>query len=222
MPCIVQPGGGGGNIHVRYTARRKHGILDAAKWLMAEGMTLQKATAELRVSHSNLVKWTAKGIGDIDSLDKILKSKRKATHKGPLGQLKLLEDALLRYIFELRKQGINVNTFTVVLRASFLSPKFHAKSSTACCSAVKRFMVAHLFAYRMGTHMLQHVLLKVQSEALNFMVFMRCIVFGANRDWRFVINIDQTPVYFSMNAKRMLELIKKQSTFALQRTTRSG
>ena len=78
MPHVVLPGGGGGK------------ILAAAKRLMAEGMTLQKAAAELCVSHSNLVKWIAKGIGDIDSLDKILKSKRKATHKGPLDQLKSL------------------------------------------------------------------------------------------------------------------------------------
>ena len=72
MPCIVQPGGGGGKIRLRYTARRKHGILAAAKWLVAEGMTLRKAAAELCVSYSNLVKWTEKGIGNINSLDKIL------------------------------------------------------------------------------------------------------------------------------------------------------
>jgi hypothetical protein len=190
---------------------------------MAEGMTLRKATAELHVSHSNLMKWTAKGIGDIDSLDKILKSKRKTTHKGPLGQLKSMEDALLRYIFELHEQGINVYMFTVVLRALFLSPKISAKSFALHCSAVKRFMVAHLFTCRMGMHTSQRVPAKVKSKAFDFMLFMRCIVFGANRNWRFVINMDQTPVYFSMNAKRTLELIeKKQSTLALRRTTQSG
>ncbi len=68
----------------------------------------------------------------------------------------------------------------------------------------------------MGMHTLQRVPAKVKSKALDFMVFMRRIIFGANCDWLFVINMDQTPVYFSMNAKRTLELIeKKQSTFAL-------
>ena len=177
---------------------------------------LLMAVAELGVSHSNLVKWTAKGIGDINSLDKILKSKKKATHKGPFGQLKLLEDTLLHYIFELREQGGIINTFTIVLRASFLSTEFRAMIFTARCSAVKRLFVAHLFAYQMGTHTLQRPPAEVESKALNFMVFMRCTVFGANRDRRFVINIDQMLVYFLMNAKRMLELIKKkQSTFAL-------
>jgi hypothetical protein len=41
----------------------------------------------------------------------MLKSRRKANHPGPLGQLKPLADALLRHIFEQREQGITVHTF---------------------------------------------------------------------------------------------------------------
>ena len=40
----------------------------------------------------------------------------------------------------------------------------------------------------MGTHMSQCPPAEVESKALNFMVFMRRIVFGANRDRHFVIN----------------------------------
>ena len=83
------------------------------------------------------------------------------------------------------------------------------KTYTARGSAVKRFFVAHSFAYQMGTHTLQPVPAEVKSEALNFMLFMRHIVFGVYHDRHFVINMDQTPVYFSMNTKCTLELIKK-------------
>jgi hypothetical protein len=147
MPHIVQPRDGSGRICVRYTARRKHGLIAASKWLVVEGMTLQKAVVELRVSHSNLVKWTARGIGNIGSLDKILKSKKKLTGNGLLSQLKSLEEALLRYIFELREQGVIANMFIVLLRALFLSSKFRTKTYTARCSLVKRLFIAHLFAY---------------------------------------------------------------------------
>ena len=61
----------------------------------------------------------------------------------------------------------------------------------------------------MGMHTSQRVPAKVKSKALDFMLFMRHIVFSMNRDRCFVINMDQTPVYFLMNAKRTLELIKK-------------
>jgi hypothetical protein len=40
MTCVVQPGGDGGKTRVRYTARRKHGLIAASKRLVAEGMTL--------------------------------------------------------------------------------------------------------------------------------------------------------------------------------------
>jgi hypothetical protein len=40
---------------------------------------------------------------------------------------------------------------------------------------------------------------------------MRRIVSGGNHNRRFVINMDQTPVYFSMNAKRTLEVIGKKT-----------
>ena len=51
MPCVVQPGGGGGRIRVRYTVCRKHGLIATSKWLVAKGMMLQKAATDLHVSH---------------------------------------------------------------------------------------------------------------------------------------------------------------------------
>ena len=108
---------------------------------------------------------------------------------------------LLRYIFEKREQGIEIKVFTVMLRASFMSPEFRKKSFTARCSCVKRFMHAHSFSYRMGTYTSQQPPAEVESEAFDFMRFVRVIVSGGNRDRRFIINMDQTPVYFSMSSK---------------------
>jgi hypothetical protein len=39
------------------------------------------------------------------------------------------------------------------------------------------------------------------------MVYMRRIVEGSSRDRHFILNMDQTPVYFAMSAKRTLEAI---------------
>jgi hypothetical protein len=104
-----------------------------------------------------------------------------------------------------------VNTFMVTLMASFISPKIHEKSFTARCSCVKRFLIAHSFSYRMGTHRLQRPPVEIEGEALNFMQFMCRIVSGGNRDRRFVINMDQTPVYFSMNAKGLRKVVGKNT-----------
>ena len=130
MPRVVQPSGGGGKMRVRYTARRKRGLVATAKRMMAEeGKTLRAAAEELRVSVANLSRWTSQGMGKIDRLEKILRSKKRAAHTGPSGQLKAIEDGLLRYISEKREQGIEVSTFTVVLRASFCRPSSVKRAS---------------------------------------------------------------------------------------------
>ena len=187
MPRVLQPGGGGGKMRVRYTARRKRGLVATSQRMIAEGMTLRAAAEGLHGSVANLSRWTLQGMGEIDRLDKILRSKKKAALTGPSSQLKAIEDGLLRYIFETREQGIEVNTFLVVLKASFLSPEFREKSFTARCSAVKRFLHAHSYSYRMGTHTSQRPPAEVEAEASDFMRFVRVIVSGGNRDRRFIL-----------------------------------
>ncbi len=50
MPRVLQPGGGGGKMRVRYTARRKRGLVATSKRMIAEGMTLRAAAEELRAN----------------------------------------------------------------------------------------------------------------------------------------------------------------------------
>ena len=195
-------------MRVRYTARRKLGLLASAKRIMEEeGVSLRRAAERLQVCHSLFVRWQKQQAADIDPILVMLKSKRKATCAGPLGQLKPLENALLQYIFEQREQGINVSTLALIMKASSLSPIFNEKLFVARESAVKRFIRAHSLVYRMGTHISQRKPDEVAAEASDYMDLMRQLVEGPHRDRRFIINMDQTPVYFSMNAKRTLDVV---------------
>ncbi len=97
------------------------------------------------------------------------------------------------------------------MKASALSLAFNAKSFTARCSAVKRFVRAHSFVYRMGTHESQRKPEEVQEEATDYMRLIRPFLIGNHHDPRFILNMDQTPVYFLMNSKRMLEIIGKKT-----------
>jgi hypothetical protein len=63
----------------------------------------------------------------------------------------------------------------------------------------------------MGTHTSQCPPAKVESKALDCMRFMQQIVLSRNSDWRYILNMDQTPVYISMNAKCTLELIGEKT-----------
>ncbi len=58
MPRSVQPGGISRQMHVRYTARHKLGLLAAEDRLeREEGMSIRRASEELLVAHSLIVKW---------------------------------------------------------------------------------------------------------------------------------------------------------------------
>jgi hypothetical protein len=168
------------------------------------------------VSALLLSRWEAQKVGEMDPHDKLFKSKKKANLPGPLSQLEGIEEPLFCYIFEMREQGVIINSWNVALRASYLSPEFREKSFTARISAVKRWLVAHSMRYQMGTHTGQHPPAKVESKARKYMAYMRRIVLGGNRDRRFILNMDQTPVYFLMCAKRTLEVIGKKRSIIAQ------
>jgi hypothetical protein len=72
----------------------------------------------------------------------------------------------------------------------------------------------------MGPHTRQRPPAEVESEAHKYMAYMHRIVLGGNRDRHFILNMDQTLVYFLMCAKRTLEVIgKKHSIFAQRHIT---
>ena len=51
MPRVILPGGGGGKMRVRYTAK-KLALVAASKHMIVEGKTLRAAASELRVTDS--------------------------------------------------------------------------------------------------------------------------------------------------------------------------
>jgi hypothetical protein len=200
-------------MRVRYTARRKLGLLTAECLQHEEGLTLQRAAERLFVSQSLIVKWKKqRGAGD-DPFVALLRSakNKKAAHAGPLGQLKAIKESLLRHIFELREQGVTISTFEVVVKASQLCPMFGAKHFVVQCSAVKRFVCTHSLFYRMGTHLLQRKPEEFEEEAKDYMRLIRPFLIGRHCDLRFVINMDQTLVYFAMNTKQTLKVIGKKT-----------
>ena len=99
-------------------------------------MSLRAAARRLQVAHSLFVKWEGMRANEGDPILLMLKTGKKSTHPGPIGQLKTLEYALLRYIFEQREQGIVVQTFDLVVKASSLSQEFGVKQLVARMSAV--------------------------------------------------------------------------------------
>ena len=110
-------------------------------------------------------------------------------------------------IFELREQRVTVSTFLIVVKASSLSQAFNMKSSTAQCRTVKCIVHAHWFFYQMDTHKSRGKLGEVEGEKKDYLHFILPFLIGNHRDLHFILNMDQTLVYFSMNAKQTLKLV---------------
>ncbi len=113
-----------------------------------------------------------------------------------LGQLKPLEEALLKYIFEQCKQGFEVSTLSIVVVALNLSTEFDEKDFGARCSPVKHFVRAHSLVYQMGMNVCQRKPEEVEAEASNYMRLIRPLLFGPHPGRCFILNMHQTMVIF--------------------------
>jgi hypothetical protein len=154
MLRLAQPGSASRRMRMRYTAQRKLALLTMAKRLRdKEGISLRKSAERVQVSAGLLVKWEERFSLGNDPIEALLKTKKKSIHPSPLGQLKPLKEALLKYIFDKCKQGIEISTLAIVVVASNLSTEFGKKNFIARCSAIKRFVKAHSLVYQMGTHL---------------------------------------------------------------------
>jgi hypothetical protein len=148
MPCLIQPGGVLRWMRVRYNARRKLALLMMAKRLQdEEGILLRKSTEHVQVSALLLTRWAELFSLSNNPIEALLKTKKKSVHPGPLGQLKPPEEALLRYIFKQRKQGIKISILSIVVVELNLSTEFGEKDFVARCSTIKHFVRAHSLVY---------------------------------------------------------------------------
>ena len=194
----------------RYTPRQKMAAMALiARYMEEDGVCRTEAARRANIARSNVEKWV-KLTTVFSELDRRALIK-KSSHHGPKSQLKSIEDELLLYVFELRETGMQVDYLLVLFKAACLSQSFRAKPFNAQWMALKRFMKRHSYTYRMGTHESQRPPEEVADEARVWMEHTRPLVTGPHRDPEYVINMDQTPMFFSMNAKKTLELIGRKT-----------
>ena len=73
-------------MRMRYTARRKLGLLALVKRIMEEeGVSLRRAAERLQVAHSLIVRWQQQRATDVDPILTMLKSKRRRGRRGRRG-----------------------------------------------------------------------------------------------------------------------------------------
>jgi hypothetical protein len=97
---------------------------------------------------------------------------------------------------------VSVCLFT--LRACELSAAFRRKTPRAKDCVIRRFLASNKIVLRAVTHECQRPPEQLRREALDFIEYARPKVVGPNRHPAFVINMDQTPIFFDMSSGRTL------------------
>jgi hypothetical protein len=64
---------------------------------------------------------------------------------------------------------------------------------------VCRFLKKYSIVHRLETKVLQRPPAEAMQEAMEFQQFIRPMLLGPEHDLHFIINMDQTPVYFLMH-----------------------
>ena len=154
----------------RYTICHKLWTIQKVEQQLQEnGLSLRQACDAVGVHHSLLVRWRKLKA----HLMHIPNPSVKSTHIGMASILKQHEEVLLRFIFELREQGIQVSLGMVALKASLLSHLFKEKTTNAKEKIVSQFVASHGLKHRMGTHESQRDPCETATEALDYMQHVR-------------------------------------------------
>lgn len=125
-------------------------------------------------------------------------------HRGRPSSFKQHSKELVTWVLDLRKEGMPVSMGMAILRASQMDSNFRRKKAMSKYSCIRRVLRSHGIRIRCKTHESQDLPSKKEDEAKAFIKDTIPSVNMPGRDKRFIINMDQTPVFFSMSPKTTL------------------
>ena len=187
----------------RFTLQEKLMYLWVIWRKVDKGLSLREALKLINISHKQILNWKKQ--------TEKMKSKNnqhaKSLGDGVTSFLSPYTDNLLSFIFEMRETGMAVSVNSIVLKASQLSREFREKTITARHSAVHRFINVHGFVHQMGTHLSQCQPSEMKEIAADFVCVTWEKLQMSCRDKAYIINMDQTPVQFSYDPKKTIEVV---------------
>ena len=146
----------------RYTIQEKLMLLRQVCQQINNGASQHSVCKSININRKLINDWNKQFPQLIDATN----NKAKSLCKGMQSCLFPFSDSLLSFIFELREQGMAVNTSMILMKAAKISRQFCEKSREAQISCVRRFVKAQGLVHRLGTHESQRAPEETQTEAL--------------------------------------------------------
>ena len=155
------------------------------------------------VAPSNLHAWK-RNIKMLKEAVMSKKSSNKTLNKGNPTLLHHIKDAIMEWINVKCEKGLALSTKMVILQVSRMDPTFCDKKTRSRYSIIRHFLRMNKVSIRRKTHEAQKHLWETQDLLEKFVITMHPFLSQSNRDKRFIINMDQTPIFFSMVPNTML------------------
>ena len=189
--------------HRRYTIQEKLMLVRQVRQRMNNGASQHSVCNSININRKLINDWNKQFPQLIDATN----NKVKSLCKGMPSCLFPFSDSLLSFIFELREQGMAVNTSMILMKAAKISRQFCEKSQEAQISCVRRFVKAQGLVHQLGTHESQRAPEETQTEELDFMGVIHPKLQLQCQSKAFILNMDQTPIPFTFNSKSTLEVV---------------
>jgi hypothetical protein len=144
------------------------------------------------------------------SIDAMLEAKKnnikaKSIHSGRESCLTQNKQELLQFIVEHRDKGMVVTVSMVVTKASQLSDEFRVKSKHARYHSARRFIHSQGLVFPLATHKSQRAPAKVAAlDYIQNVERPKVLVKQGIRHEDFILNMDQTPIPFTYNARKTI------------------
>ena len=183
----------------RYSIRERVEIVKYAAKKKAEKWSIRRIAGQRKVDEKSIRNWI-KDYKNMISFDNQRSMNMRTIFAK--SQLAVIEEEILKFIFERREQGYAVTPRTLSLKASALLPEFSIKTLDAKKSAIRRFLTNANLVYRISTHVSQKSPLLAVSDAIDFVEIVRPFLYGPSRHPKYILNMDQTPVYILCMKRR--------------------
>jgi transposase-like protein len=183
----------------RFTKQEKLGLVRSiCRKIQVNNVSVRQACADVNIHHKQYLSWKR----EYSSIENAQNPKAKCRSAGHDSIRKPIEQYLLRYIFELREQGIGVKIVMVMRRAASVSRVFRDKSPCAQYNTSETFYQESRPVYRMSTHESQWDLAVVAAESLDFILNVRPKLIQPCRHHDYILNMYQTPIPFTYHSNR--------------------
>ncbi|KAG7359208.1 DDE superfamily endonuclease [Nitzschia inconspicua] len=204
----------------RLTNGQKLQIVRDCEQRLANNESLRSIARSYGVQGVQIRQWR-----DKQSLLAATKSTKKSTSRGAKSRLQEYEDEIMTWAFHQREAGVPLTYKHLVVKAGQVWPEFRKLTDGQQYHTVRRLCQRKKFAVRRiirnsSSSQTDHPN-QIVSEAEGWLAVMRPIVRAPDVQQKFVLNMDQTPMFLSMYPHPSVNL-QGDRTVNGRRTTDSG